>query len=71
MDHCEELAKLIPDVKERDGSAGVPHPRECVPATVQELIIGWLGGMNLVSMLTGWLAGQGWGLVGWARAWTG
>lgn len=46
MEHCEELAKLIPELKERDGSA---HPRECVPATVQELIIGWLGGINPVS----------------------
>lgn len=57
VEHCEQLAKLILDLKQQELAEGHGrqenvsdhHPRECVPASEQELIIGWLGGINLVS----------------------
>lgn len=59
VDHCEQLAKLILDLKHQElaesqswEGPAVPgnHRRECVPKSVQELIINWLGGINLVSL---------------------
>lgn len=59
VDHCEQLAKLILDLKQQELAENQPqeslsvavpgnHPRECVPVSEQELIINWLGGINLV-----------------------
>jgi hypothetical protein len=57
VEHCEQLAKSIHQLKaqeESSGQDGVPassHPRECVPPSEQEVIIDWLGGINLVSSI--------------------
>ena len=47
-DHCEQLGSLIGDWNQRDIPPGAVHPRECVPASVQEAILTWLGGVDLV-----------------------
>ncbi len=52
VEHSEQLAKLISELKRRESAdGGVYHSSECVPASVQELVISWLGGINLVSRL--------------------
>ena len=50
VDLSEQLSNVITELKQVDTceSPNIPHPRECVPASVQETIISWLGGINLV-----------------------
>lgn len=51
--HSEQLAQLIAELKQVDtADHSRPHLRECVPASVQEVIISWLGGINLVRTRT-------------------
>ena len=50
VEQCEQLAHLIGRLKQQSPSSNdAVHPRECVPPSVQEEIICWLGGLNLVS----------------------
>lgn len=57
VEYCEQLGKLMTQLQqqelevesERSQSPVPPHPRECVPPSIQDLIISWLGGINLVS----------------------
>ena len=46
MEHSEQLAHLITDLTQQQ-LADSSH--ECIPTSVQETIISWLGGIDLVS----------------------
>lgn len=48
MEHSEQLAHLITDLTPQQSPDSHPSS-ECIPASVQEIIISWLGGINLVS----------------------
>lgn len=51
LEHCEQLSELIGDWEKQNNPAQFEsdHPRDCVPTAVQEGIVSWLGGIDLVS----------------------
>lgn len=51
VEQCERLAGSIGCLKQQSplsSSSDTVHPRECVPPSIQEEIICWLGGLSLV-----------------------
>ena len=51
VEQCEQLAHLIGRLKQQSPNGDTVHPRECVPPSIQEEIICWLGGLNLVCVV--------------------
>ena len=44
----EQLAELMTQVEISEENS---HPRECLPVNVKEMIINWLGGVDLVKLM--------------------